>query len=524
MSNITLRVFGLLAGLSVLASPGYSAVTLQVGKNFTGATFGSDSSAQPPDGGLAVGPSHVVEFINGRYSVFAKLNPVRLQTKTDLAFWSSAGISVSSSFVSDPRIVFDNRSQRWFAAMIDVPSGMGANRFLLAVSASADPTSTWRGVAWTADPVNGYFADFPTLGIDADGVYLGGNLFDANGAATGMVLASIPRSDLLANPPSIAGLTSFAALDYATYGIVLQPAVTLGNASTTEAVISTGDLGLDFQPHSNLVMIAVQNAASPGGAVLGTPVSFEIPPYSVPINPPQPGGVDNLDDGDARLSATAYRVDDLLYTVHGTEINNRAAVQWFQINAVDQTLIQSGTIAHTNLHLFYPAIAANSNGTVVIAFNGCSSNSFISSYAVVGDPINGALSFGNLVLLKAGTVAYRTNTPTTTSRWGDYNAISPDPLDPARFWSLTSYPASSTAWSTQITELITGPLVLTSKTVGTNLQFSWSGSVAGYQLQTTSTLEPSNWLPVSQAATLTSGQYSVLIPAPATPAFFRLIK
>src|SRR5438093_3411320 len=131
------------------------AAVLQIGKNFTGATYPGDSTAQPPDAGLAAGPNNVVEFINGRFSVFTKTNasPVRLKTMTDITFWANAGVSVPSQFVSDPRIVFDPGSQRWFASMVDVPSS-GTNRFLLAVSATSDPTGTWRGLAWTADPDN----------------------------------------------------------------------------------------------------------------------------------------------------------------------------------------------------------------------------------------------------------------------------------------------------------------------------------------------------------------------------------
>src|SRR5882724_9584718 len=99
MPILTLRVRSLLAVLLLLTLPGRGGIMLQIGKNFTGAT----SSDQPPDAALAVGTNHVVEFINGRFAIFTKATGANVQTKTDLSFWTSAGVSVPSSFVSDPQ-------------------------------------------------------------------------------------------------------------------------------------------------------------------------------------------------------------------------------------------------------------------------------------------------------------------------------------------------------------------------------------------------------------------------------------
>src|SRR5437667_2011159 len=142
---------------------------VQIGQNFTGSTFGVDSGAVPADVDGAVGPAHFVELINGRFSVYDKTNGHRVQTKTDRAFWQAAGLTIPSTLeVTDPRILFDILSQRWFASAVDVdPNNVISNRFLIAVSASADATKSWSGFATMADPVNGNFADFPTLGVDA---------------------------------------------------------------------------------------------------------------------------------------------------------------------------------------------------------------------------------------------------------------------------------------------------------------------------------------------------------------------
>src|SRR2546421_961843 len=118
-----------------------AASVLQIGHKALAATWGSDSSALPPDASIGVSTNHIVEMINGRFTVFRRPTLGRLQSMTDLSFWNNAGISFpSGTDVSDPRVVFDTASQRWFASMIDVDTSETSNRFLIAISATADPT------------------------------------------------------------------------------------------------------------------------------------------------------------------------------------------------------------------------------------------------------------------------------------------------------------------------------------------------------------------------------------------------
>lgn len=531
-----LRAYGLWKGMLVaflMAScivirnpPACASIAVQIGQNFTASTLGVDSDSTPPDAGLAVGTNHVVQFINGRYSVFNKTNAAKVQTMTDSTFWANAGITLSANLnVTDPRILFDQASHRWFALMIDYDSVTQiSNRFLLAVSATSDPTGTWLSVAVPADPMTGYFADFPTLGIDASAVYLGGDMFDSAGNPVGETLVSIPKTNLLANPPTTSGRTWFGILDSGTYGQILLPAVTLGTASTAETVLAMGDLGYDAQPHSTLITFGVGNGALPGGAFLNAPATLSVPEYLIPANPTQPNGLSDLDDGDARLSATVYRVGDLVYAVHSTEVNSRAAIQWFEINAVSLQVVDTGIISDPTLDLFYPSIAANASGTVVIACNGCSLSSFVSCYAVTGEKVNGTLTFGSLLLLKPGVTSYRNEDSTGVSRWGDYSAVSVDPADPNRFWTLTMYPATRTTWSTQLTELIVSPVRLGIARSGTNVIISWPSAATGFQLQSITNLSSGTWTAVTQMQSITNNQITVSLSSTGTAKFFRLVK
>ena len=503
-----------------------AALVLDIGQNFTGSVLGVDSQALPADANGAVGPAHFVEFINGRFSVYSKTNGARLQTRTDLSFWSQAGVTVPSGWnVTDPRIVYDPVAQRWFASQVDFdPSAsINTNRFLLAVSATADPTGVWKAVAIPAYPGANNFADFPTLGLDARGVYLAGDVFDDTGNPIGSTLVSIPKADLLGGVPTASNRAWFGLLSYGSRGDILQPAVNTDGAAGDAPVLAVGDVGLDFSDHSNLVSFAVHNAAGPGAATLTTPTSISVAPYRVPLNPTQPGGIDTLDDGDARLSATVYQVSGVLYAVHGTQVGAHTALRWYRIHAASHAVTQSGTVADNNLDLFYPSIAANSSGTLVICCNGCNSDTFVSSYAILGETTNGTTTFGSLLLLKAGTATYERLGTGGVSRWGDYSATSVDPADPNRFWTIQMFPSGSSQWSTRITELRVSPLTLSAALSGANLLLSWSAHAAGYTLDTTTNpLLPNSWTSITQGLATNSGRISVALPTTNRAAYFRL--
>ena len=273
-----------------------------------------------------------------------------------------------------------------------------SNRFLVAVSATAR-TGSWTGFAFPVDPVDGNFGDFPTFGLDGSGLeFLSADIFDGFGDALGATLVAIPKASLLTTPPSIAGRTEFGLFDYSVRGDILQPSVNIGGSTNGEVVIAVEAVGTDFQAHSSLRASVIQNAANPDGAVLSAPATLSIPPYRVPINPAQPGNNHNLDNGDARISAFVYRVGDTLFAVHGTEQNSRAAIQWFKVDAINLQVVESGVVTNSTLELFFPSIAANPSGTVVIGCNGSSSTNPISAYVLVGETVNGALTFGAPIL------------------------------------------------------------------------------------------------------------------------------
>ena len=536
--------------------PAEAQVAVQIGQNFTGSTYSVNTAASPADSNGAIGPRHFMEFINGTVAVYNKTNGMSVQRKTNLKFWSDAGVIISAdSAVSDPRVIYDPSVQRWFALQIDFDYNAAANGldylteqndFLFAVSATSDPTGQWRGFLFQSDPDTGGFADFPTLGVDANAVYLAGDFFRGETVPLGSGLVSIPKTDLLASTPTVANRTWFGLMSHTNRGQVLQPAICFDGSSSGN-ILAMGDIGNDSDPHSNMVSFAVQNAGSTN-PTLTAAASLNVPAYVVPFNsdlgyplfnPVQPDGTTTLQANDARLSAQVHAVAGSLYAVHNTEFNGRVAIRWYRIGAPNHVVLESGTIADPALDLFFPSIAANTNGTIVVACNGSSMNTFVSCFAVVGQTVNGVTAFGDLVLLKAGVANYHDgneilaqllNDPVVDSRWGDYSATSVDPSDPTHFWTIQMYASGESEtvgiWSTQVTELLTiaSPTLSITRS-GPDVVVSWPVASGGFNLESNTKIASTNsWTPITSTFSTNNGRVQFQTSLTNQATFFRLRK
>ena len=142
---------------------------------------------------------------------------------------------------------------------------------------------------------------------------------------------------------------------------------------------------------------------------------------------------------DTRLGATVYEVGGVLFAVQATQVGGHSAIRWYRVDAASDTLLESGTISDPNFDYSYPSIAANEDGIIVIGFDGSSLTQFVSSYAIAGETVGGATTFGAPLLLKEGVANYHYAPVSGVSRWGDYSATSVDPEDPTHFWTIQQY-------------------------------------------------------------------------------------
>ncbi len=424
-----------------LATPA-GATHFSIGLNFQGTTL-SQSGFIPPDTMGAVGSSHVVEIVNGRYRVYNKITGGILASRTLNQFWTDAGVSNSGNSF-DPRIIYDPDVQRWYAASVD--NALGNNNLKVAVSRTANPLDGWNAFNVDSDTDDTRWADFPQLGYDNDGVYISANMFPQTGQSVGATVSMLvlPKSDLLLATPSVASSTLLEDIA-GTTGFSVQPLVDLEGSGTatffggeTSSAIFLSSLGG-----------TISNPTIQLGPIVGT-TFLAAPPLA-----DQPGPKTNLDSGGIRLRSSAYQVDGSYWGVQGgtDPVSGNAAVRWYEIDALTETLVQEGLIADSDLDFIFPSIAVNDFGDIVIGFTGTSETVFPSSYAVVGSNPSGGAVFDTPVVLRAGLDDYQRLDTSGRNRWGDYSATVIDPSDPRTFWTFQEFVVADDSWAVQISEI-----------------------------------------------------------------------
>jgi hypothetical protein len=445
------RAAVVVVGLSVSALATTAVRAQVIGQSFT-ASSRAQSGFIPPDTMGAAGPEHFVELINGRYAVYPKVganNPNGTRTpifaSTLNAFWSSAGAAHTGNFAFDPRVVYDPYSQRWFALAVD--NQRANNSFMLAVSKSSDPLDGWSGFKIDSDSANLRWADFPTLGYNADGVFVAANMFAQTGQTVGQqtTLVAVPKSDLLLPAPTVASRRVFENVAGST-GFSAQPVVNHDN---------TGG-GAPFLAFAGFLRRA--ELVGPVATATLTTVTTTLPSGNVPLDAPQPGPKPDLHTLDARLSGNVIQQNGTLWGVQTVLHNGRDALHWFKLRASDNAVLQEGFLSDPDLHFYYGSINVNDLGDVVIAASGSSEAQFVSSYAYVGDSagdtVLGTTTFGEEILLKAGVDDYEVLDGSGRNRWGDYSATVLDPSDPMSFWTIQEFVSGDNQWSTQVTQIL----------------------------------------------------------------------
>jgi hypothetical protein len=450
------------------AAPSKAPSTPQtVGTSFTGATISDTGGLVPPDSMGAVGPTQFIVTVNGRFRSFSKATGLAdgaLNVDPNVFF-----NSVRSANTSDPRIRYDRLSGRWFITMIDI-NGTN-NRILLAVSsgstiASASsftffdvPSDTTAPARATSD-----FADYDTLGIDANALYIGTNVFASTGAFKGTDGYVIRKSSVLGQGPIV--VTVFRNLAVGTgEGPFTPQGVDNVDPHATEGA---------FIGVSNALFgeLALRRISDPGGTPsISSSILITVPSTAFPLAAPQTGSQRALDTLDDRLFAATFR-DGELWTAHDIGVNSsgvatsptRTAVRWYELTGIPTgqtpSIVQSGTIfdgaASNPRSFFIPSVMVSGQGHAAFGFSTSGASEHPNAATVgrlVGDTL-GTVGTPQLYTNSSSTYAPQA---TAVQRWGDYSFTSLDPLDDMTMWTVQEFSNATNSWAVRVVKLIAPP-------------------------------------------------------------------
>ena len=450
---------------------------------FDGVTF-AEAGALPPDTQVAAGPNHVFEAVNDWVRIWSRqTSPPAIAYDVDLGTFFGVGFFTTlTDVVSDPRVIHDAASGRWFVSCVTLESLLNTADWRLAVSQTSDPTGPYKLYAST---FSGTLPDFPSLGVSDDKLVLTGNAFTMT---TEQFLGSeylvVNKADLLAglSAPHTAFFGPPQAVD------TIQAAQSLSTTSTMYMAAVPADGG-----SRALQIWAIDGVPGvAGGVSVTTSTLTQQAPLVVPPQAVQPNSLVQVDTNDARLLNLVYR-DGSLWMGSTTgctpagDTSLRACLHFVQVDAAARTNVQELTFGEAGTYYYYPAVALDAAGNMVTVFNRSSSSEFVSLYTSGHNASDAAGAFQPPALIHAGGAAYDPTDAGYPPRWGDYSGIAVDPADgDASVWVAGEYmsAAGGLNYATWIAKVTLGsgcalPAVVTgvSAVAGdTQVALSWNAS------------------------------------------------
>lgn len=453
-----------------------SAPVQQVGLSFLGAQL-SESLMYPPDSMGAAGPNQYVVAIMGRIKTIDKAsgNPDGiLNTSTDNFFQSVR----NGQFTNAPRVRYDRISGRWFV----VAANQGnPNRILFAVSSSGYLTvnATWTFYYFdqTAPPPSTSdtcYADFPTLGIDANALYIGVNMYCSN-AFSNTTAFMVRKPSVLNGGP----IDAYAFRD------LIDPVTSRGpytpqGVDNFDTIAQYGYIiGVDNATFGTLMIRRISNIVS-GTPSISSNISVTVLTTRLPIQVPHLGNIyasqgylDSLDD---RLTCAHIRAGRL-WTVHNVGVDNtgvcsysnnpsRNGARWYELDLTTNPISvrQTGTLympsaSNTTDQRSYwiPSIMTNGQGNMIVGSSAAGANEYINAAfagRLASDPL-ATISDGQLYT--TATTAYNPGPNSSGVRWGDFSYCSLDSFDNMTVYTIEEYCNAINSWGVQVAQLLAAP-------------------------------------------------------------------
>ena len=410
----------------------------------TGKALGriGDTGWFPADCALAVGKTDLVAAVNGEVAVFNRSGK-RLGAETLNAFFGSVRGGLAAF---DPRAVFDPHSERFFVIAV-ARSDDGAPRqsmVLIAVSKTAAARDGFDVYGLDASEAGGarlgtLWADFPTLGVDSRGLYIGLNMFpwDKDTFGWARVLA-FRKEDVLRGEFSGGNFSRLKDPD-GTASFTIFPCRTFGDPPK-QYLVSTQIKDSGVSRKLVLWTISWDRRGQPSldSRAVGV-LSYHWPPEGE-----QPDG-SAIDSGDVRLGDAVCR-SGLVHACFTSAQGGRAAVQWVQIDAVSGKVRQQGVLGDESLSLAYPSLQPTEDGTLKLCCTAVGPDLPLSIAVAerrVTDPDGG---FGAVRLAVAGKASQQEK----GQRWGDYTGMAADPADPKTCLAHAPLNRSGKLWETRV--------------------------------------------------------------------------
>jgi Carboxypeptidase regulatory-like domain len=470
---------------------------------------GFSLTGAPPDTTMAVGPNHIVAWVNSQYAIFNKTGTVLLGPVNGSTLFAGVGGNCQTTNRGDPILQYDRLADRWFLSQFAFSAGTTAPYLqCIAVSTTNDPTGTYfrYSISFGSVSPDG-FNDYGKLGVWNDAYYTAYNVFGGSpaGSNTGVALCASDRTKMLAG---LTATTLCAPTAFYGGGASFLPADLDGVDLPTD--LTRGGVFMRYSTTLNLRMIRLKPNFTTGtvtltdgyGGATGSVINFPTGALTLACNGSggtciaQPGTANTLDTLGSRLMyRLAYRnrggVDSLLVNIAADPDGSgtrSSAIRWFEIrnplNNPADTVTGKRPFLYQNATYdpgaasdrWMGSVAMNKYGDIMLGYSIANSGTGLKpSIALAGrsqcDTLN---TLQSEAIAQTGTGSQATG----LTRWGDYSTMQIDPSDDETFWFTTEYLAADGTFNWR-TRIVSAKFPTTTATANGdfNSAGSWSNGV-----------------------------------------------
>jgi hypothetical protein len=415
----------------------------QVGLTFEGigdGQYGFTVEYAPPDTNGAVGATQYVQWVNTYFAVFDKRNGALVAGPTPgNTLWTGFGGGCETNNDGDPIVTYDKLANRWVMSQFSVETAPYLQ--CVAVSVTPDATGSWYRYSFQYSD----FDDYPKMGVWPDAYYETFNMFAGNNFL-GADACAYNRIAMLSGQAA----TQVCFQQPASVGGLLPSDVD----GTTSPPAGSPNYMLDFGANSLDLYKFHVDFNNPSNSTFTGPTVISVAAFAplcgggrncVP-QPLTPYKLDSLADRLMyRLAYRRFSNHESLVVNHSVAVNSSGGIRWYEIQSPNGTPVvaQQGTYAPDSNYRWMGSIAMDKIGDIAVGYS-ISSSAVYPSIAFAGrvpsDPA-GVLEAETSVITGSGAQTLN------LSRWGDYSAMTVDPIDDCTFWYTQEYILANGAWN-----------------------------------------------------------------------------
>ena len=432
------------------SAPG-PAVATTSGLNFAGVgngDYGFFPDAAPPDTNGAAGASQYVQWVNESYAVFSKAGGLLAGPTHGNQIFTNLGGPCATNNDGDPIAQYDKANNRWILTQFSV----AAQPYLqcVAVSTTSDATGTYNLYAFS---YGSQFPDYPKLGVWPDGYCVTFNIFNNGQTFAGSKLCAYDAAAMRAGATATQQCFQLSTA----YGGVLPSDLD----GSTPPPAGAPNYMLNFGTNSlNLWKFHVDFAV-PANTTLTGPTNIPVAPFTAACRGggaciPQTATRQKLDSlADRLMYRLAYRNfgdHESLVVNHTVTVSKKGqtGIRWYELRSPGgtPTVFQQGTYAPDASYRWMGSIAMDKVGDIAVGYS-VSSGTMHPAIRYTGrvpTDAAGAMQAEKSIIEGGGSQL------ANLTRWGDYSAMTVDPVDDCTFWYTSEYlKANGTFnWSTRI--------------------------------------------------------------------------